>query len=173
MHPTTQLPFTFCNTTILILVDFVINLRHKNGKAGRFAILNPTQHVRNLNLKDKRELFGRVLQCRTSHNYTGEFRRSFLLLSSDPASCPCDNETTNKITYIEGMHKIHWQPVPKNTHQLSRSHDQSPKEGIIIALADSLQSLVPSRKQEPYPPNLTLLASYGELDPVPAQDDGG
>jgi hypothetical protein len=73
--------------------------------SGRFAIsnrfqpsLNPTKHF--LNLKDKREVFGPVLQCRTGHAYTGEFRQSFLPLSPDPTTCPCDNESLETRAHI-------------------------------------------------------------------------
>ena len=54
-----------------------------NPKVGRFAIANrslpslrPAQHL--LSLKSNRETFGRVLQGRTGHAYTGEFRQTFL-----------------------------------------------------------------------------------------------
>ena len=74
-------------------------------KVGRFAIanriapsLNPTKHF--LHLKDKREIFGRVIQCRTGHTYTGEFRQSFIPLSPEPSTCPCDNETTETRNHI-------------------------------------------------------------------------
>ena len=74
-------------------------------KTGRYAIanriqpsLNPTKHFQLL--KDQREIFGRVLQCRTGHAYTGEFRQFFLPLSPDPTSCPCDNETLETRTHI-------------------------------------------------------------------------
>jgi hypothetical protein len=74
-------------------------------KVGRFAIsnrlppsLNPTKHFRHL--KDSREVFGRVLQCRSGHAYTGEFRQSFLPLSPDPTACQCDNETLETRNHI-------------------------------------------------------------------------
>ena len=47
-----------------------------------------------------RELFGRVIQCRTGHAYTGDFRRSFLALAPDPTTCPCDNETLETREHI-------------------------------------------------------------------------
>ena len=74
-------------------------------KEGRFAIsnriqpsLNPSKHFQDL--KDKREVFGRVLQCRTGHAYTGEFHQTFIPLSPDPTSCPCDNETLESRNHI-------------------------------------------------------------------------
>ena len=63
----------------------------KTVLTGRFAIanrfepsLNPTKQF--LNLKNNREVFGRLIQCRTGHAYTGEFRQTFLPLSPDPIS---------------------------------------------------------------------------------------
>ena len=74
-------------------------------KVGRYAIsnrikpsLNPTPHFKSL--KNNREVFGRVIQCRTGHAYTGDFRRSFLPLSPDPTTCPCDNVTLEDRNHI-------------------------------------------------------------------------
>jgi ribonuclease HI len=74
-------------------------------KVGRFAIANriepslrPTKHFQEL--KENREVFGRLIQCRTGHAYTGEFRRSFIPLSPDPSTCPCDNVTHETRTHI-------------------------------------------------------------------------
>ena len=81
-------------------------LEWKNSpKVGRYAISNrikpslkPSPHFKEL--KNKREVFGRVLQCRTGHSYTGEFRQSFLPLSPDPTACPCDPETLETRSHI-------------------------------------------------------------------------
>jgi ribonuclease HI len=77
----------------------------KTPKEGQFAIanrlkpsLNPTTHFNVL--KDKREVFGRVLQCRTGHAYTGEFRQAFLPLALDLHTCPCDNTTIETRSHI-------------------------------------------------------------------------
>jgi ribonuclease HI len=74
-------------------------------KEGRFAIanrlkpsLNPTNHF--IALKDKWEIFGRVLQCRTGHAFTGEFRQAFLPLSPEPNTCPCNNSTMETRNHI-------------------------------------------------------------------------
>jgi hypothetical protein len=37
-----------------------------------------------------REVFGRLIQCRTAHAYTGEYRRRFHL--NDDHDCPCGEE---------------------------------------------------------------------------------
>ena len=72
---------------------------------GRYAIANrfppslrPTPHFQQL--KDNRELFGRLTQCRTGHNYSGEFRESFLPHSQEPTSCPCNNVTRQTREHI-------------------------------------------------------------------------
>jgi hypothetical protein len=64
----------------------------RTPKKGRFAIsnrippsLNPTKHFSEL--KDQREVFGRLIQCRTGHAYTGEFRRQFFPEKS--VACEC------------------------------------------------------------------------------------
>ena len=74
-------------------------------RVGRFAIANrikpslsPTSHF--VNLKSNREAFGRLLQCRTGHSYTGEFRQSFIPLSPEPTSCPCNNDLLETRTHI-------------------------------------------------------------------------
>ncbi|KAJ3501041.1 hypothetical protein NMY22_g19059 [Coprinellus aureogranulatus] len=51
--------------------------------------LKPTKHARRL--ANNRELYGRVVQTRTGHGYTGEFRRRFAL--DEPYTCACDNIT--------------------------------------------------------------------------------
>ena len=105
-----QIPFTTSRsnarrrskttTTKLWLNDWKVS-----NNSGRFAISNrlkpslkPTKHF--LMLKDNREVFGRVLQCRTGHAYLGEFRRDFLPNSPDPRTCPCDNLTPESRAHV-------------------------------------------------------------------------
>jgi ribonuclease HI len=59
---------------------------------GQYAIANlsppslrTTRHFEDL--KDQRELFGRLLQCRTGHNYSGEYYAKFV--PSENINCPC------------------------------------------------------------------------------------
>jgi len=61
-------------------------------KTGRFAIANrispstkSTPHFRLL--KDKREVFGRLVQCRTGNGYTGEYYSR--MVPSENVDCPC------------------------------------------------------------------------------------
>ncbi|PPR03941.1 hypothetical protein CVT26_001146 [Gymnopilus dilepis] len=64
----------------------------RSNKSGGYApsnrippSLKPTPHF--AKLKNQRELFGRLVQCRTNHTYSGEFRKRFNL--GDPIQCPC------------------------------------------------------------------------------------
>ena len=64
-------------------------------RKGRFAIanrippsLNPTKHF--TELRNQREVFGRLVQCRTGHAYTGEFRKQFFPEKS--VDCECGEE---------------------------------------------------------------------------------
>jgi ribonuclease HI len=64
----------------------------KDTKSGSYAAadrippsLNPTRHA--AKLARDRELYGRVVQCRTGHGYTGEFRRRFI--PGEPVDCQC------------------------------------------------------------------------------------
>ena len=62
----------------------------KSPATGRFATANrlppsekPRKHFRHL----KREIFGRVIQCRTGHGFTGEYYR--IHVPNEPDDCPC------------------------------------------------------------------------------------
>jgi len=71
-----------------------INEWKKAPKRGHFAIADrlppstaPTNHF--MDLKKKREVFGRLTQCRTGHGYFGEYYGRFV--PSESTSCPnCD-----------------------------------------------------------------------------------
>ena len=65
----------------------------KSPKNGSFAIANRLQPSMNLTkrfLDNPREVFGRLIQCRTAHAYTGEYRRRFHL--NDEHECPCGEQ---------------------------------------------------------------------------------
>lgn len=64
----------------------------REKKEGRFAISDmfppsckPTRHFRDLD--GKRELFGRLVQARTGHGYTGEYYKQFV--PDEKTDCPC------------------------------------------------------------------------------------
>ena len=157
-------------------------------KVGRFAIsnrfppsLNPTKHFKHL--KDKREVFGRVIQCRSGHAYTGEFRQSFLPLSPDPTACQCDNETLESRSHIllecpryDQYRKI----LKKESRYLALPVLLGSNKGII-ALAKFLhKSGAFSRTGTPYttPPTPSLTNEPIPIinpptDPTFTLDDGG
>ena len=114
-------------------------------KVGRYTISNqippslkPTPHFNYL--KNRREVFGHVVQCRTGHSYTGEFRRSFLPLSPNSTSCPCDEseettETRNHILHDCPRYALHRNILVKASRPLALSAILGSKKGIA-ALAD-------------------------------------
>ena len=60
----------------------------KSPQKGRFRIppsLNPTKHF--TELQNQQEVFGCLVQCRTGHTYTGEFRRQFFPKKSVDCEC--------------------------------------------------------------------------------------
>ncbi|KAF9260797.1 hypothetical protein L218DRAFT_1050689 [Marasmius fiardii PR-910] len=72
--------------------DWVREWRNET-KTGRYAIANrfeprlkPTKRFTLLG----REIFGRVIQCRTGHAFTGEYREQFHPLKD--TNCPCGEE---------------------------------------------------------------------------------
>ena len=90
--------------------------------------------------KNRREVFGRVVQCRTGHSYIGEFRRSFLPLSPNPTSCLCDGseettETRNHILCDCPRYALHRNILVKASRPLALSVILGSKKGIA-ALAD-------------------------------------
>ncbi|EAU90359.2 hypothetical protein CC1G_09041 [Coprinopsis cinerea okayama7 len=75
----------------------------KAPKHGWFAIadrlppsLKPTKH--SIHLSNDRERFGRLVQARTGHSYTGEFRRRFF--PTQPHHCPCGEAATETREHI-------------------------------------------------------------------------
>jgi len=67
----------------------------KTRDYGQFAVANrfPPSHRPSFcltNFHKNRELYGRVIQCRTGHTYTGEFRQRFKL--DGPYDCPCGEQ---------------------------------------------------------------------------------
>jgi hypothetical protein len=156
----------------------------KNPKTGRFAIanrippsLNPTKHF--VHLKSNREAFGRLLQCRTGHTYTGEFRQSFLPLSPDPNSCPCDNEilkTRNHILRECPRYNRHHRILVKASRALALSVLLGTKDGIEALAEFLIKSGAFSRTGTPptnYTPPLLENEPEPNMDQELTQDDGG
>lgn len=154
-------------------------------KVGRFAIANrippslsPSKHFRAL--KGKREVFGRVVQCRSGHSYTGEFRRSFIPLSPDPSSCPCNEEILESRDHILRdcpRYEQHRNILYKASRSLVTSEILGTNEGIE-ALAEFLVksgaftrsgSITPA----PIPPDFSNEPDPNMDEPRLIQDDGG
>ena len=71
------------------------------AQANRFPpSLQPTPHFEDL--RDKRELFGRLLQCRTGHGYAGDFYAK-LKPGTDP-SCPCGEPSQTRTHILRECH---------------------------------------------------------------------
>ena len=93
----------------------------KSPRRGRYAIanrirapsLNPTQHL--TALQNQCEVFGRLVQCRTSHAYTGEFRKQFFLEKSVNCECGETLQTHEHCARYEIQraklreHTVYWQ----------------------------------------------------------------
>jgi hypothetical protein len=100
LQPRTRLPNQRhphqCTKTLQNHHHETVGARMARNRPDRYAIANrfpsslrlrPSKHF--TALKNNRELFGRTVQCRTGHGYTGEFRRNFKLES--PYSCHAAN----------------------------------------------------------------------------------
>ena len=75
----------------------------KRPMEGRYAISNRIRPslkttLRFRKLDDEREIFGRMVQCRSGHAYTGEFRQQFA--PGEPTACPCNNDTLETREHI-------------------------------------------------------------------------
>ena len=99
---------------------------------GHYAIANrfppstrPTPRF--LMLGDKREVFGRLTQCRTGHGYTGEFYRRFV--PNESSDCPCGEplQTRKHIIRDCARYEAHsapekdWRPLLLSSRSLAHS----------------------------------------------------
>ena len=152
---------------------------------GHFAITNrikpslkPTKQF--LRLKDKQEVFGRVVQCRMGHAYTGEFRCSFLPLSADPTACPCDNvtlESRNHILRDCPRYNQHRDILREASRSLALSTILGTVEGITVLAKFIAKSGAFSRTglviPTPSAPRQDPDADPNLIGPRWTQDDGG
>ena len=77
-------------------------------KLGGYATANripPSTSPTNAFSRTPREVFGRLIQCRTNHNYTGEYRRRFLPL--EEFACPCGEEIQTREHIIVHCNLLH------------------------------------------------------------------
>ena len=157
-------------------------------KTGRFAIANrippslkPTKHFSNL--KDNRETFGRLVQCRTGHAYTGEFRRTFIPLAPEPTTCPCDNETPETREHIIRdcpRYNQQREVLKKASTDITLPEILGTPKGIK-ALTEFLQksgafTRTGTPPTEPLPPTINnepIPDLNQEINPIMIEDDGG
>ena len=155
-------------------------------KVGRYAISNrlkpslkPTKHFKDL--QNKREVFGRVMQCRTGHSYTGEFRRTFLPLPPDRTSCPCDAgtlETRSHILQECPRFAQHREILKEVSRDIALPEILGTKEGIT-ALAEFIQKsgAFTRNGQPPNPPQTPNFENEPEApaeeEPRLTHNDGG
>ncbi|KAF5314375.1 hypothetical protein D9619_011893 [Psilocybe cf. subviscida] len=125
------------------LRDWIKDWRQSN-KQGWFAIadrfqpsLKPTKHAKHL--KTRHEVFGRLIQARTGHAYTGKFRRRFF--PSEPFRCPCDNQTVETREHIIiscPRYETHWDILRKVSPTIALSEILGTQDGVE-ALATFLE----------------------------------
>lgn len=144
----------------------------KAPRKGRFAIsnrispsLNPTKHF--VALKDQREVFGRLVQCRTGHAYTGEFRRQFFPEKSTNCGCGEDLQTREHIIRECTRYANYREDLQETNRNLALPELLGTPKGIA-ALADFLRDSgaftftgekymprgLPSFLDEPEPPDI-------------------
>ncbi|KAF5313927.1 hypothetical protein D9619_013086 [Psilocybe cf. subviscida] len=148
----------------------------RSAKQGWFAIadrfqpsLKPTKRAKQYSRR--REIFGRLVQARTGHAYTGEFRRRFF--PSEPFRCPCDNQTIETREHIITTcprYEEHRHILRKVSQSIALSEILGTQEGIDALATFLEQSGAFSRDGKPRPaqnPSITVPT----LDPATLDDD--
>jgi len=141
-------------------------------KRGRFAIsnrippsLNPTKHF--TELKDQREVFGHLIQCRTGHAYIGEFHKQFFPKKS--VACECDEnlQTHEHILRSCTRYTDHWGSLQDENREIALPELLGTPKGIT-ALTEFLKDSgaftftrekhmpkdAPTFEAEPEPPDI-------------------
>ncbi|KAJ3516558.1 hypothetical protein NMY22_g14182 [Coprinellus aureogranulatus] len=130
--------------------------------------LKPTKHARRL--ANQRELYGRIVQTRTGHAYTGEFRRRFAL--EGPYVCPCDNASleTREHILIHCPRFERWRArLQKASREIVLSEILGTDKGlkaleVFLRHSDAFKR--PVEQPLPTPPNEYLPAVDGEPPPI-------
>jgi len=139
--------------------DWTTLWRNSSPQQGSWATANrippslhPTPHF--LALADKRELFGRLLQCRTGHSYSGEYYRRFFP-SADPA-CPCGEPTQTREHVIQSCptYEKHRTALRKVSQTLYLPDLLGTKDGIE-AITSFLENSGAFTKNGQSPPSLS------------------
>jgi len=112
-------------------------------KTGHFAISNrlrpslkPTKRFKDL--QEEREVWGRVVQCRTGHAFTGEFRKRFF--PNEDVDCPCGEyiETREHILRECPRYEQHRHHLRSVSRDISVPEILGTSEGIL-ALANFIR----------------------------------
>jgi len=98
--------------------------------------LNPTKHF--VALKDQREVFGRLVQCRTGHAYTREFHKQFFPEKSTNCKCGEDLQTRKHIIQECTQYMNHWEDLREINCELALPELLGTPKGIAT-LADFLK----------------------------------
>ncbi|KAF5319459.1 hypothetical protein D9619_008774 [Psilocybe cf. subviscida] len=134
--------------------------------------LKPTKRAKHL--KNRREIFGRLVQARTGHAYTGEFRRRFF--PGEPFRCPCDNQTIETREHIIiscPRYEEHRDVLRKVSPSIALSEIFGTQEGIE-ALAKFLEvSGAFTRNGKPRPSTVPPLQVAPLSPPDPMDIDDG
>jgi ribonuclease HI len=110
-------------------------------KLGGYAMANqipPSTSPTKTFCKTPREVFGRLIQCRTNHGYTGEYRRRFF--PQEDTSCPCGVEFQSREHIVAHcmLHEHERGKMRKVSRDIWLPTILGTKTGII-ALTDFLQ----------------------------------
>jgi hypothetical protein len=135
-------------------------------------LVKPTKHF--LNLKERREVFRRLVQCMTGHAYTGEFRHTFLPHSTDTTACPCDNKTLESRNHILRecpRYKNHRGILRKTSRSLALSTILGTVEGVTVLAKFIAKSGAFSRTGSVIP-SQTVPRQDLEPDPTWSTQDG-
>lgn len=127
--------------------------------------LNPTKHF--TELQNQREVFGRLVQCRTGHTYTGEFRKQFLPEKSVDCECGEALQTRELIIRTCNRYKGQRTKLQKKYRELALPELLETPKGIV-ALSEFIRDSgaftftgekytpkdLPTFFEEPEPPDI-------------------
>ena len=113
-------------------------IRGQWAAANRLApSLKPTPHFKNL--YRKREVFGRLVQCRTGHGYTGEFYKRFVPSENTDCACGERNQTREHILRTCPLYEAHRNLLRQASRDIALPEILGTKTGIL-ALAKFLEN---------------------------------
>ncbi|KAJ7048584.1 hypothetical protein C8F01DRAFT_1004247 [Mycena amicta] len=130
--------------------------------------VRPTRHF--LALDEKREVFGRLVQCRTGHCFTGEYYARFV--PSEDVDCPCGEpmQTREHIFCECPRYADHRHLLRKGSPHLSMPELVGTKKGITALSAFLEASGAFTKTGHPRTPQ-TLPTFDNEPDPPDSDDE--